>query len=745
MNEPTKTYFSFEERLRAELNPAQAEAALHVDGPLLVLAGAGSGKTRVITYRLAYLIHERNLAPWNILAVTFTNKAAGEMKERAARLINGNPRGWWIGTFHSICSRILRTDGKAAGIDPHFTIYDRADQLAAVKRAMKACDISTQELKPNAALNDISKAKSRFEWPADYAANARDYREDMVKRIYKKYAEILRSNNALDFDDLLMETVRLFKESEEVRTSYQNRFQQIMVDEYQDTNQPQYLLLKELARNHQRICVVGDDDQSIYRWRGADIRNILEFEREYPEAKVVRLEQNYRSSKTIISAASEMISGNEGRLGKSLWTQQDEGDAIGVIRLPDDISEAFWVADEIQRLHNQENVPFKHFAVFYRTNAQSRTFEEECIKRGVPYNIVAGTAFYDRKEIKDALAYARLLINPSDAVSFERVVNIPKRKLGAVTVAKLNDYAARSNQPVLLAAWYAADDSSSGLSPAAKKAFREFTSVFRACREKSDNISLAELLDDLYKRSGYIQYWKDESDPQADARIENIEELISAAAAFETDMKHATTAPINTLMMLEGFLENASLVSDQDSVTTDTDQIQFMTLHSAKGLEFPYVFMVGMEEELFPHSRTLDDNKEVEEERRLCYVGITRAMKKLYLTYVESRRIHGQSNWARPSRFIEEIPSKYREELTWRGVDSGAPAPISVLKSFNQQVNQYDPEEIFLPGDMVNHRSFGFGVVLSVEGEGGKSRITVDFQLVGQKTVVQEYARLQKV
>ena len=663
------------------------------------------------------------------------------MKDRAARLVGGNPRGWWIGTFHSICSRILRTDGKAIGIDPHFSIYDRADQLAAVKRAMKACDISTQEIKANAAINAISQAKSRFEWPDDYAANAREYREDLIKRIYKKYAEILRSNRALDFDDLLIETVRLLKEREDVRTSYQKRFKQIMVDEYQDTNQPQYLLLKELAIAHQRICVVGDDDQSIYRWRGADIRNILEFEREYPNAKVVRLEQNYRSSKTIISAASEMITGNEGRLGKALWTQQDEGDAIGVIRLPDDISESFWVADEIQRLHNQQNVPYKQFAVFYRTNAQSRTFEEECIKRGVPYNIVAGTAFYDRREIKDALAYARLLINPADAVSFERVVNIPKRKLGAVTVGRLTDYANRSNQPILLAAWYAADDPASGLSPAAKKAFRDFASIFRVCRDKADDMSMSQLLDDLYKRSGYIQYWKEESDPQADARIENVEELVSAAAAFETDMQHATSAPINTLMMLEGFLENASLVSDQDSVTTGTDQIQFMTLHSAKGLEFPYVFMVGMEEQLFPHARTLDDKKEVEEERRLCYVGITRAMKKLYLTYVESRRIHGQSNWALPSRFIEEIPSKYREELTWRGLDSGAPAPISIPERFQT----VDPDEVFLPGDMVNHRSFGFGVVMGVQGEGGKSRITVEFQDAGMKTLVQEYARLQKV
>ncbi len=735
------SHSTFEDRLRSELNPAQAEAALHVDGPLLVLAGAGSGKTRVITYRLAYLIHDRRLAPWNLLAVTFTNKAAGEMKERAARLIDGNPRGWWIGTFHSICSRILRTDGKAIGLDPHFTIYDRGDQVSAVKRAMKACDISTQEIKANAALNEISQAKNRLEWPDDYAANARDYREDLIKRIYYKYAEILRSNRALDFDDLLLETVRLLKERDEVKRSYQNRFKQIMVDEYQDTNQPQYLLLKELADRHQRICAVGDDDQSIYRWRGADIRNILEFEREYPDAKVVRLEQNYRSSKTIISAASDMIQSNEGRLGKSLWTQQDDGEPIGVVQLPDDISEAYWVADEAQRLHNQQNIPYNQFAVFYRTNAQSRAFEEECIKRGIPYNIVAGTAFYDRKEIKDALAYARLLINPADGVSFERVVNIPKRKLGAVTVGKLILYADRSNQPILLAAWYAADDPASGLSPAAKKAFRDFASIFRVCRDKADELSLSQLLDDLFKRSGYIQYWKDEHDPQADARIENIEELISAAAAFETDIQHATSAPITTLMMLEGFLENASLVSDQDSVNVASEQIQFMTLHSAKGLEFPYVFMVGMEEELFPHARTLEDNKEVEEERRLCYVGITRAMKKLYLTHAESRRIHGQSNWTRPSRFIEEIPTKYREEVLWRGYDSGAPSPIIVPHS----MHEHDPDEIFLPGDTVTHRSFGFGVVTGVLGEGGKSRITVEFQDAGMKTLVQEYARLQKV
>lgn len=742
MNSPTPP-IDFAARINAELNPKQAEAALYTDGPLLVLAGAGSGKTRVITYRLAHLIHDKGLAPWNILTVTFTNKAAGEMKERAANLIGGAPRGWWIGTFHSICSRILRLDGKEIGIDPHFSIYDRGDQISTVKRAMKALDIGSKEIKSNAILNQISKAKSRFESPDLFSANVNSYIEDVSSRVYKKYQEMLKINHALDFDDLLVEAVKLLKECPKVCESYQTRFKHILVDEYQDTNHPQYLLLSELAKGHKKICVVGDDDQSIYRWRGADIRNILDFEDDYPEAKTVRLEQNYRSTRTIISAATDMIAGNKGRLGKKLWSEMDDGEAIGVIRLPDDISEAYWVVDEIQRLHRQNNVAYRDVAVFYRTNAQSRTFEEECIKKSVPYTIVAGTAFYERKEIKDAMAYARLLANPADAASFERVVNIPKRKLGSVSVAKLEDYAMRSQKPVLIAAWDAVRDSEANLAAATRKSFHEFAAVIKSCRDEAKSLSLAELIDAVLTRSGYKQYWEDEADPQADARLENIEELISAAASFEDDIRQATAAPIDTLMMLEGFLENASLVSDQDAVDEDADQITFMTIHAAKGLEFPYVFIVGMEEGLFPHQRSIENGSEedVEEERRLCYVGITRAKRKLYLAHAESRRLHGRSEWSLPSRFIEEIPVKYREELQWRGIDGGAREPVdSVLRVVGGSIDLN-----FSEGDMVNHRSFGFGVITSIDGEGPKSRITVDFQEVGSKILIQEYARLQKV
>lgn len=735
----------FADRIRQELNPPQAEAALYTGGPLLVLAGAGSGKTRVITYRIAYLIHDCGLSPWNVLAVTFTNKAAGEMKDRVAGLVGGSPRGLWIGTFHSICSRILRTDGKAIGLDPHFTIYDRSDQLSTVKRVMKDCGIASQEAKPNSILNAISRAKSRFEWPDLFAANAKNYFEDLVSRVYRRYQDTLRVNKALDFDDLLMESVRLLKENEEIRRGYQKRFQHVLVDEYQDTNQPQYLLLRELRRDCPHICVVGDDDQSIYKWRGADLRNILEFQDQYPNAKIVRLEQNYRSSKVIISAATEMIGANKGRLGKTLWTAKEDGDPIGVIRLPDDSAEAYWVCDEIQRLHSQKNLAFRDFAVFYRTNAQSRQFEEECIRRGVPYNIVSGLAFYERMEIKDALAYARLLVNPSDRVSFERVVNVPKRKLGAVTVSKLIDYADRSKKNILRAAWDTASDRGSGLSAAAAAAFHQFADVFRYCHSRAAELTLAELFNELLNRSGYRAYWEAESDPQSDARLENIDELINAASQFEADIRrNEGSQPIDSIMMLEGFLENATLVSDQDSVNENEDKVSFMTIHAAKGLEFPCVFMVGMEEQLFPHQRSLDEPNDLEEERRLCYVGVTRAKVKLYLSHVESRRQHGRFEWAQPSRFIEEIPSRYREELSWRGADHlKHPYPTDNFTIHDELIVQEDAS--FQSGDMVNHRSFGFGVVLGVEGEGGKARITVDFQNVGQKILIQEYARLQKV
>ena len=491
-------------RLISELNKPQLESVTYTDGPLLVLAGAGSGKTRVIAYRIAYLIAVKNLAPWNVLAVTFTNKAAQEMKERVESILGASARGIWIGTFHSICARMLRYAGPKIGIESTFTIYDRADQNAAIKRAMTELNIKSIELKPALALNIISKAKSRFEWPAEFEANARDENDFIAAKIYKTYQRILRENNALDFDDLLMETVRLLIDKPEIADIYRKRLQYILVDEYQDTNHPQYLFLRELAKERRQICAVGDDDQSIYRWRGATIRNILEFEKDYPQVKKVRLEQNYRSTKTILAAASHLVKRNKQRHDKTLWTNREKGEKINVIELPDEMAEAYWICEEIQRLHNQNQIPYSQFAVFYRVNAQSRVFEEECVRRQMPYQLIGATAFYQRKEIKDVIAYCQLLLNPADVVAFQRIINVPRKKLGEKTVAKLLAYATRIHAPILYAAVRVNDpQSESDIPPPARAAFARFAKQFAFWKKYADEYPLDKLIDDIVARSGY--------------------------------------------------------------------------------------------------------------------------------------------------------------------------------------------------------------------------------------------------
>ncbi|MGC9326647.1 MAG: ATP-dependent helicase [Candidatus Hinthialibacter sp.] len=736
----------FLQKLKTELNPPQYEAVLHIDGPLLVLAGAGSGKTRVIAYRMAYLIQDQGLAPWNILAVTFTNKAAREMRERVESLIGNFTRGLWIGTFHSICARILRQDGKAIGVDPQFSIYDRADQISAVKQARIKCGLdSFKNLKPGAIINEISRAKSRFQFPEEYAEKAGGDFEEATARIYQEYQETLRRNKALDFDDILMQAVLLLTKKPDIGDIYRKRFQHILVDEYQDANRPQYLFLKELARDHHRICVVGDDDQSIYRWRGADIQNILRFEKDYPEARTVRLEQNYRSTKRILAAAWHIVSRNSHRHEKKLWTENDEGEKPAVINLPDEESEAYWIAEQIQKFHQEQSIPFGHFAIFYRVNAQSRLFEEECVHRGLPYSIVGATAFYERKEVKDLLAYARLLINPADRVSFERIVNEPKRKLGKMSVQKLMNFADRTRLPILSAALKASEaGAESGLSPATRKAFHQFAYLYERWRTMGEGVSLTVLLDKMLQDSGYLGMLSDSKDPQDEARLENLRELINAAGQFEENMERETSAPQNALIALQGFLENTALITDVDGLTESDDALVLMTIHAAKGLEFPYVFMAGMEEGLFPHQRALqsDSPEDLEEERRLCYVGVTRAKTRIYLSYASSRRLYNMREMSIPSRFLGEIPEEYREELHWS---------TFTFESSRNGNDAQEPsakkkkEETFAEGDMVTHRTFGFGVVLSVEGQGSRAYITVDFQSAGQKTLVQELARLKKV
>ncbi|RJP33407.1 MAG: ATP-dependent DNA helicase PcrA [Candidatus Omnitrophota bacterium] len=748
MNFQIENATPFLNRLEKELNPPQFQAVTYTDGPLLVLAGAGSGKTRVITYRIAYLIAVKRLAPWNILAVTFTNKAAGEMKERVDVILRHSLRGLWLGTFHSLCARILRYDGKAIGIDPRFSIYDTTDQGAAIKRAMAVCNVSPKEAKPAAILAMISKAKNRLEWPEQFEENARDEYEVRAARVYKTYQAILRENNALDFDDLLIEAVRLLLHKPEVGETYQKRFQHILVDEYQDTNHPQYLFLRELAKHHNRICAVGDDDQSIYRWRGADIRNILEFERDFSNVKIIRLEQNYRSTRNILAAAGHLVQQNSGRHKKTLWTDKEDGEKLGIVRLPDEISEAIWILNEVSRLYTEKSTPYGRMAVFYRTNVQSRLFEEECIKRGVPYRLIGNIAFYERKEIKDVLAYCRLLINPADMVSFQRIVNLPKRKLGAKAVQCLMDYASLMKLPILKAAKTIREEKHEAtIHPTTRERFYLFSTLFQKWHSQTKTLSLPTLIETIVNDCGYSAMLEEDNDPQSQARLDNIHEFITAAMQFEKRFDAEIPSPVDTIVKLAAFLENVALVSQIDQLQEGEDALILMTLHGAKGLEFPYVFIAGMEEGLFPHSKSLDSKEAIEEERRLCYVGITRGQMRVVLTHVESRRLYGRSEWTRPSRFLQEIPDRFVEELCWSDAKPSLYHPPGVMEafvSFGGDSGDWRKEQ-FEPGDMVNHRSFGFGVVLGVEGEGGRARVTVDFQEIGKKTVIQEFAKLTKV
>ncbi len=740
-----------ESRLREELNPPQYEAVTHSGSPLLVLAGAGSGKTRVITYRIAYLMAAEGLSPWNILAVTFTNKAAKEMRDRVSALTGGAMRGTWIGTFHAICTRILRQDGKLDGIDPNFSIYDRADQTTAIKRAKAKCDLGDDKtLKPNSVISAISSAKNKFLWPKKYQEQANGLYEENIAKIYKAYQTILRNNNALDFDDLIMYTVRLLMQYKDVGDVYRKRFKHIMVDEYQDTNHPQYLFIKELAKEHHQICAVGDDDQSIYRWRGANVENILNFEKDYPSIHTVKLEQNYRSTKNILSAASSVIKVNSHRHEKKLWTDNTDGDKAGIVNLPDEESEAFWIGEQIQKLNQEDKVPLGDIAVFYRVNAQSRLIEEECVRRSLAYSIVGSTAFYQRKEIKDIMAYARLMINPSDYASFERIINIPKRKLGKVSLQKLVDFAERAQLPILDAALQAKEaGEESGLALATRKAFHQFASLYQRWTDEANDISLVELFDRITRQSGYMKVLEDSLDIQDQTRLENIKELINAAGQFEDDIEETlgeeTAAPTTTLLTLQAFMENTALVSEVDNLKDSDEALVLMTIHSAKGLEFPYVFMAGMEEMLFPHKRSIESNAlaDMEEERRLCYVGITRAKKQVYLTHACSRRLYQFRETALPSRFLEEIPAQFKETINWSTFKYDEQEE-ELLQS-SRRSSRKTLETNFTESDSVTHRTFGLGVIIEIDGEGPKAHITVDFQSVGKKTLVQQFARLTKV
>jgi len=641
------------------LNAKQREAVLATNGPLLVMAGAGSGKTRVLTHRIAYLIAKRLAAPWSILAITFTNKAAREMQERVSKLVGPEGRDIWVSTFHSMCVRILRKDIERIGYGSNFSILDSGDQLSVIRGIMKEQNIDTKKFDPKAVQAVISSAKNELIAPQQYESRVGDYFQTIVAKIYSEYQKRLKANNSLDFDDLIMLTIQLFKDVPEVLDFYQNKFRYIHVDEYQDTNRAQYVLCRMLADKHHNICVVGDSDQSIYRWRGADITNILNFEKDYPEAQTILLEQNYRSTSNILDAANGVIQHNQGRKAKNLWTDKKGGDKITVYQADSEHDEGYFVAQEI-RSNREKGMRYGDHAILYRTNAMSRVIEEVLIKSEIPYQIVGGIKFYDRKEIKDILAYLRLISNPDDDISLTRIINVPKRSIGETTMAKVLEEAGRRGVSVyrllsegdgLLDGLYQLD-----ITPRAKAALSEFRNLIANLSAMADYLSVTELTEKVLEMTGYRMELQRENTLESKARLENIDEFLSVTQDFEKR---------NDDKSLLAFLTDLALIADIDSMNDDPeaadDAVVLMTMHSAKGLEFPVVFIIGMEEGVFPGSRAFMDNEELEEERRLAYVGITRAEKKLYLTCARMRMLYGRTSSNAPSRFLEEIPDELKE------------------------------------------------------------------------------------
>ena len=728
------------------LNSRQKAAVLHGDGPLLVVAGAGSGKTRVLTYRIAHLISARGVPPYFILAVTFTNKAAKEMKERVARLVGPLGEQVWVATFHSTCVQILRREANKVGYERNFLIFDTADQLSVVKEAIKELDLDTRRIEPRAALNAISGAKNELMSPEEYSQQAGDFWDKTIARIYGKYHSKLVAANAMDFDDLIMATVRLFRTQPEVLGWYQERFRYILVDEYQDTNHAQYVLINLLASKYRNLCVVGDADQSIYRFRGADIRNILEFEKDYPDAKTIKLEQNYRSTEKILHSANEVIANNLGRKDKELWTEQAGGDPIFLYKASDERQEARFVASEIQRL-KKEGKDYQDFAILYRTHSQSRTFEEEFMGRGIPYAIVAGLRFYERKEIKDLIAYLRLLENPADLYSLRRVINVPKRGIGDATLGRLEAFALENN----VSPYAALDDLDAipGLGGRAINALRGFKELMEGLRAKLGNVSLTRMTEAVLEDTKYLVELQGERTPEADARIENLKEFLSVTKQYEEETPEAD---------LGGFLEHVALVADVDLYDDVADAVVMMSLHAAKGLEFPVVFLVGMEEGVFPHSRSLWEPAELEEERRLCYVGITRAMQTLYLTCAQLRTLYGSTSQNFISRFVEEIPEDYVEELGQEdaGQERGGSDKSKVLRFPVERTRQPQPGRETTAdgttliadletGSKVKHSHFGEGTVISVSGQGADTIVAVAFPNQGIKRFLAGYTPLEKL
>lgn len=754
--------------LKNLLNPEQYDAATTINGPLLILAGAGSGKTRVLTYRIAHMIEDLGIYPSQILAITFTNKAAGEMRDRVRKMVGDEVDNMWISTFHSSCVRILRREIDKLGYKKDFTIYDSSDQKTLVKQCMKELNVNEKDITESEIIGRIGKAKDNLISADQFKReNQYSFRDNKIADVYVLYQKRLKNNNAVDFDDLIFKTVELFKSNPEVLEFYQRKFKYIMVDEYQDTNKSQYELVYLLAKQHKNICVVGDDDQCIYEWRGADIRNILDFEKDYPDAKMVKLEQNYRSKSNILNAANSVIKNNAERKQKVLRTESEEGHKIKIYRAPSDIDEGQFVAAEIQKLIETEGRSYKDFAILYRTNAQSRLFEDIFVKRHVPYRIIGGHKFYDRKEIKDIMAYLKVLNNPTDDISLQRIVNVPKRSIGDATVEKLQQYANEIDDSlynVMLDV-----EVIPTLTARNKTTINKFTALMENLLVQKEQLSVSDLVNTVLEDTGYLKELEASNEVEDESRIENLKELVSAAVEFENTSEDKS---------LSSFLEKTALVADVDNYDADADTLVMMTVHSAKGLEFPVVFMVGMENGIFPGNSSLQNPHEMEESRRLCYVGITRAMERLYMTSAEIRRVFGRTASFAPSDFINEISAPLVENLNRIGAfstrqvversgfnnaynphslrnatQSTEAATDSLNKKLNYIMNMGENSgspkaltaEDAVPGRKIKHSKFGVGTIISAKKEGSDVKLTIAFDSMGIKNFLLSMTPLELI
>ena len=756
-------------KLLEEMNDRQKEAVQHTQGPLLIMAGAGSGKTRVLTHRMAYILAEEEVHPWNILAITFTNKAAREMKERVSQLVGSQAEDMWVSTFHSMCVRILRRDIELLGYQRSFTICDPSEQQTAMKRILKKLDIDSEKYDYRMILNRISQAKNDLEDVEKFSEKYTGYVEQIIAKCYREYQKELAKSMTLDFDDLIMLTVQLFQKHPETLQYYQQKFQYIHVDEYQDTNHAQYRLVTMLAKKFKNICVVGDADQSIYGWRGADMSNILEFEKDYQQAKVVLLEQNYRSTKTILQAANHVIENNVNRKVKKLWTENDEGQPITYYRAQSEQDEGRYVLSQIQSLL-RDGYHYDDFAILYRTNAQSRVMEENLLKSNIPFRLVGGQRFFERLEIKDLLAYLRLIVNPQDDLSFRRIVNSPKRGIGATSLAKLSDFAEVYQFSLLEASL---QTTLSPLSGKAAKALEKFATTIEELRKMQEFLSISEFVEQVIEKTGYLTSLEQQHTMEADARIENIQEFISVAKQFEQDRLEEESEESPLLQ----FLTDLSLVSDVDSDDGDGRMVTLMTLHAAKGLEFPVVFIIGLEEGIFPSSRSMMEHDDVEEERRLAYVGITRAEQKLFLTNAYSRLLYGRTQTNRPSRFVLEIGEelfdskqqqsygstsrqtasfgsktsssgslfdKYREKSQATAYQPKVVQPSSI-QPVRKQIVAANDGAVWKVGDKVMHKKWNVGTVVKVTGEGTNQEIDVAFAGMGIKRLLASFAPIKRI